>query len=398
MAYDYNQIYSLLNAVSDEAFGGTAITVKDTDSLVSLGNQVFKSDEDLDAFYKALPVVIGRVITWYFKVTPQTRGIQVTPLTFGAILERITVYKIARAEQNGSWLSTQPDPFSKAKDDTDIHVNLIAKIAGYEIDKIVYDKQLRPAFSNAERMAAFVDLIFQDMYNGMQVGLNDTAALTECTSIAQIANFGQVTQFRNLLTEYNTDHTPLTLDEARENEAFLKWAAKQIKRTLSMMTRRVSTLYNIEKAEREIQTEDLRIHMLGDFASDLAFYLNADTYHKEFVEITGYEEISSWQGAGTDDSFDEVSKIFIENGEDIPETELSGVICSIFHAERMGCMIRDIRTKSLYNPKGELTNYYHKADIGYFILPDMPQVVFYLAESDFVPESDEDDGGDDGED
>lgn len=393
MAYDYSQIYNLVNAVSDEAYGESAISVKDTESLVSLGNQVFKSDEDLDAFYKALPVVIGRVITWLMEVQEHTRGIQVNELTFGAILERITVYKIARAEQNTSW-TNQANPFAKTKDDTDINVQLMSKIAGWELDKIVYDKQLRPAFANASRMAAFVEMVFRDMYNGMTGALNACAALTECTAIAQVANSGGAAQFVNLLTLYNATHTPIaTVAAAREDSDFLKWAAKKIKRTISMMTDRVSTLYNVAGAEREIRASDLRIHMLSDFAGDLAFYLNADTYHNEFVEVTGYEEVSAWQGSDTDDEFENVSKIHIENGEDIPETELDGIVCTVFHSQKMGCMIRDIRTKSMYNGKSECTNYYHKADIGYYITPDMPMVVFYMADEDFTPtELDEGEG------
>lgn len=386
MAYNYTQLYNLVNAVSDEAFGESAITVKDTESLVALGNQVFKSDEDLDLFYKALPVVIGRVISWLMDVKEHTRGIQVNELTFGAILERFTVYKIARAKENASW-TNQSNPFAMAKDDTDVHVQLFSRIGGWEVDKIIYDKQLRPAFKNAAAMAAFAEMVFKDMYNGMKIALNDTAALTECTAIAQVANANKPVMFVNLLTKYNATHTPIsTVAAARENTDFCKYAAKQIKRTLSMMTDRVSSLYNIAGAEREIGADELRIHMLGDFASDLAFYLNADTYHKEFVEIKGYEEISAWQGSGEDDTFENVSKIHISNGENIPETEVSGIVCTIFHSERMGCMIRDIRTKSMYNGKSECSNYYHKADIGYFICPDMPHVVFYMATTDFTPE------------
>ena len=57
-----NQIYTMVNDSAQEALGAKAIAVKDTGTLVSLGDQVFSSDTNKEQFYKALTDRIGRTV------------------------------------------------------------------------------------------------------------------------------------------------------------------------------------------------------------------------------------------------------------------------------------------------------------------------------------------------
>ena len=79
----YEQLYQLINATTEEAIGGTAITVKDTTSLVSLGNIVLSSDSNKDEFYGKLADMIGRIVSRYRQIRKVSRGIEVDPLEFG---------------------------------------------------------------------------------------------------------------------------------------------------------------------------------------------------------------------------------------------------------------------------------------------------------------------------
>lgn len=375
---DVTQVYDLVNQTASEAIGESAITVKDTASLVSLGNQIFSTQDNTDAFYNKLPDVIGRVYVKYMDVTRHDRGIVRTPLDFGIILERISVKSIAKAEQNESWVK-QANPYApeKMEDDTDIMVNLMSKIATFSIDKTIFDVQLRTAFANAQRMGAFVELIFKDMYNGMTKALNQTNALTECTAIAQTLNAKGFMRY-NLLTIYNTEtNESLTVSTARRNKDFILWAMKKIKETLKR-AKQLSILYNVSGAERELNDDDLRLHVLSDFASDMDVYANSSTYHNDLVKLYGYEEIPAWQGLSDDPTFENVSTIDIKNGD--IEIKQSGIIAHLFARDRMATMIDFIRTKSDYIPTAERTLYSHKADIGYAIVPDEIGIVFYIAE------------------
>lgn len=372
-----NQIYNLVNTVALEAVGENAITAHDTSTLVSLGNQIFSTSENTDAFFNKLPDVIGRVWVKYMEVKRNDRGLLRTPLEYGIILERISVKTVAKAVQNESWLK-QPDPYApeKMEDNTDFIVNMISSLATFSVDKVIYENQLRTAFASASRMGAFVELVFADMYNGMTKNLNMTTYLAESTAIAQtLSNNGKY--HINLLTEYNTlTNSSLTVATARLNKDYMLWATKKIKETIAR-AKELSILYNVIGAERELE-DDFKMHVLSDFASDMMVYAQSSTYHKELVELYGYEEVTSWQGLSTDASFESVSTVAIQNG-DIDITQ-SGVVCHIFARDKVGTLIDHIRTKSDYIATAERTLYSHKADIGYFVIPDEIDIVFYMAE------------------
>lgn len=381
----YTQIYQLLNAITNESVGGAPLTIKDTSSFISFGEKLLNSETDLDMFYKKLPDMIGRIITRYQQIKRRTRGIQVTPIDFGIAILEVTRHTIARAKENNSW-KEQTNPFAiLLKDDTDIMSNVYSVIAGWEVDKIVYDYQLSTAFHSEAEMASFMGMIFQDMYDGMTKAQNDTDALCECTAMAQslfatTGNAPKKTAF-NLFTAYKAKFpsTTLTAVTCRTDSDFLKFAGHFMLNKIED-AKELSNLFNVAGSEVELD-DNFRFHMLGEFASDMAFYLEADTYHNELVSLKGFEKIASWQGLGKNGNFDEKSKIAVKHGN--ITVEQSGIIAHVFSEGRMFTMIDRIRTKSLYNPGNELTNWYHKADIGMAIRAYDIGMVFYIADTDF---------------
>ena len=221
-----NQIYNLLNETTGQLVGGTAITVKDTSSLISLGELVLSSDTNTEQFYSKLVDKIGMTYVKYRELTRDgLADILRTPMDFGIILQKVQTSQIARAEENGSWMN-QKNPFAKAKDDTKITSSLFSKIATWELDKIIYDYQLKTAFKSAVEMGAFIQLIFTDMYNGMELALRDCANLCIATSIADCLASDKASVKRNLLNEYNTlTNESLTVASCMRNLNFLKYAS-----------------------------------------------------------------------------------------------------------------------------------------------------------------------------
>ena len=57
-----NQIFNIVNDTARQTFGETAITVVDTSTLVALGDEVLKSDENTENFTNKLVDRIGRTI------------------------------------------------------------------------------------------------------------------------------------------------------------------------------------------------------------------------------------------------------------------------------------------------------------------------------------------------
>ena len=382
----YAQIYQLVNAITEGSIGNRSITVKDTTSLISLGNQVLKSDENKEEFYKKLPDVIGRIICRYQAIKRRSRDIEVDPLTFGIAVEEVWKDSVARAKKNNSW-GDQVNPFDVLKkDDTAINVSIYKELAGWELDKITYDYQLEKSFHNAAEMASFLSLIMQDMYDGMTQALNDTDRITECTAMAQsiygAASTGAQTAV-NLFTAYKTEVDPsttLTAATCVYNSDWLRFATEKILNIVEN-AKELGVLYNTAGAEREL-ADDFKLHMLSEFANKLSIYLHADTYHEDLLKLPGFSKINSWQGLGRGATFAQKSKIDIINGD--LQVSQGGIVAHLFDRGRMMTMVDKIRTKSFYNGASELTNWYHKADIGYLIRPYEIGVVFYIADTDWT--------------
>ena len=383
----FNQIYTLVNAITQESIGGTGITVKDTASFVTLGNLVLSSSDNTDEFYNKLPDVIGRIVTRYYTVKRRDRGLDMDPIEWGIAIEEIERSQIARAKQNKSW-GDQPNPFAMLRDDTAFDVSIYSVLAGWELNKLTYDHQLQTAFHNEIEMTSFLSMIMQDMYDGMTQAKNDTDKLCEATAMAQsvaasVGTSPKRTAF-NLLTAYKTDFpsSTITAATARRDTDFLRYSTEMMLNVLEDAQGDISTLYNVAGYEKELD-DDYRFHMLAEFANALSIYLRADTYHEDLVKLPGFSKVKSWQGSGTADSFDDKSTINVTNGD--ITVELSGIVAHIFARGRCMTMIDKIRTKSLYNPIGEMTNWAHKADIGYAVRPGDIGIVFYIADEDWEP-------------
>lgn len=385
---NYAQLYNLINATTQGVIGGTAITVRDTSSLVSLGNVVLSTDQNKEEFYNKLADMIGRIVCRYKQIRKSNRGIEVDPLEFGIALQEITVKTIARAKQNNSW-GNQVNPFDVLrKDDTDLAVYIFKSLGGWEIDKITYDYQLQTAFHNGAEMGSFLSLIFADAANGMTMAANDNERNVEATSIGLAfdgtkTGIGRQTAF-NFYTLFKAQYpqSALTVAQAKRDPEFLRFCTDKMLEVLDNAYDDVSTLYNYAGHETQLD-DDFKLHMLSEFANKLSIYLRANTYHEDLLKIPGFKKVNSWLGLGSDASFDEKSKIAVENG-DLNVTQ-GGVVAHLFASPHMLTVIDKPRTKSIYNPASELTNWYYKADIGYIIRPYEVNIVFYIAETDWAP-------------
>lgn len=381
------QIYQLVNDVAADALGKNAFnTVRSTADLVSLGETVLSSATE--QFYSKLLDRIGKVYVKYRRYVADFRdGIVMTPLEFGVILQKIQTGDLADATSNPAW-QNQTNPFNKAVDTTDIEQTLFSKVATWAVEtKVLYDYQLKTAFINEANFAAFTNLIYNDMYNAMEVHLEETAKLARATAIAQCIKSSNANVKRNLLAEYKVLYptTALTAANCLLDTDFEKFATREINLATKRM-QKMSVLFNPAKKTRFTPEEALIVEVLADYDTASASFLQADTYHMELTKINNgknYKVVDSWQASGTGYAFADVSSIKIEDEEqsaagESETTSQSGIIAFVRDRDSVGMMIDRIRTKSLYNPMNECTNVSHRADVGYYCDPSENAVVFYV--------------------
>ena len=378
---DAAQIYSLLNTVAGMALGKAAVSVVNTEGLVSLGETVLSTTDNTSAFYSALSSVIGRTYSAYRALPEVRNGLMRTPLEFGGILRKLDISTIARNIANDSWDNSASITETIKNDTTAAVCHYYSDRGTFEIEtKVIYDYQLKAAFTDETSMAAFIDMIFQDMYNGMELDIRNCENLTISTAIAMASRYELTTNCCiNILYQYNQAFgKTLQAEDALRDADFLRYAAAEIKKHKKFMED-PSALYNVAGYEKWTPDSECNILVYEEFAANTATYLQSSTFHDEMVKLPRYREKSFWQGAGDGTSASR-TQVLIERGATGYEvdTAVNGVIACMYDTETMGIMIDYVRTKSDYKPKYEHTEYYHKADWASYVAPGQQICVFYI--------------------
>lgn len=370
-----NQIYTIINSIASQALGKTAVVNTDT-SFVNLGTEILSSDKAVDAWFNALIDRIGRTVMAMREYKANNAELKREPIEFGVILQKLAV-QMPDAVKNTSW-NKQSDaasnPFDKSA--MTIKQTLFTDFSTWEVDGTIPDSQLKTAFTSASAMAALIDAIFTAMYNSLELSYENTANLCRANFMALRKAKGY-----NLLNMYNaaTNHS-LTVNSALTDADFLRYSSMMINLVSNRMAV-LSRTFNDGSIDKFTPRDMQIINILADFNARFTSYLQADTFHKELVALPNFKAVPYWQGSGTSWSFEDVSAIKVQPSSSEIPIEMNNVVATIYDRDAMGVTIDNRRTKSIYNPKDEYTNYFMKADMGMYNDLSENGVVFYLEEA-----------------
>ena len=377
---DVKQIYSILNDVSEQTLGTEAIAVVDTQSFISLGDKVLKSDTDTENFLSKLTDRIAKTVYSVRNYTGINKNLMREPFDYGVIVQKIHV-EMPEAKENNAWKIGEQGytPTYAPVIKPTVSQKLFNKLSTWEIDVTIPDFMLKTAFLNESSMATFIDAIFTAMNNAMVMCADNNANLIRANFIGNKIHSAKPTQAINLLSQYNTlTNANLTVASCLRDVDFLKWATMQI----SLWTKRMrvmSKLFNEDSNSKFTSGEYLVLDVLQDFASSTATFLQSDTYHKELVALPMYNEVPYWQGSGTSFAFADTSKISVKI-DGTNEVTQGGIIAVAYDYNAIGTTINEPRSTTERNNKDEYTNYYNKATIGCFNDLGENGIVFYIAE------------------
>ena len=389
-----SQIYSILNAAVAEARGGTAQTVKDLSGLISLGNEVLDSSNSdfKDDFLGVLVDRIGRTIISNRAYTARDKTLVYHSFEFGAILQKIYVAPLD-GEASAQWgLSNGQSLSSFVIAKPTVEQNLFQNLDTWTVTVTIPDIQLRSAFLSEEAMSAFISAIWTAVESSINQQLEVLTDLAYCGFIGERlveANGSATMTVVDLVADYNTyanGGTAITAAEALYSLDFLKYAAQVIDKYTGWLERQ-SDCFNRATSPRVRHTpKDLqRLTVLDQFASAMKFYLQADTYHKELVEMPGYVETPYWQSPDQDFTFDSCSTVNVVTPGTGYTVDQDGVVAILTDYEALGVMIDNRRTRSQVLPNEEATTFFNKVDKGYFADMSENGVVFLVTDSIATP-------------
>ena len=374
------QLHALVNAVTQEILGETAVVAEDLSNVVDIGKTIIDSD-NVDNYVKKLVNHIGKVVFVNRLYTGGVPSVLMDSWEYGSILEKISA-DLPEATINETWAledkkDYSPDVFYKPS----VSAKFFNSKVTFEIPMSFTEIQVKESFSSKEQLNGFISMLTTSIENSMTVKLDALIMRTinnmmAETLVAELNTAGvglpvvidtTATSVKvvNLLKLYNETVTaPLTADNAVTDPDFIRFATYQISMHSDRMSK-ISTLFNVEKAERFTPKDLQHIVLLSDFAKASETFLASNTQNAEMVALPKHETVPYWQGSGAGYSFDEVSTINVKTASKA-DVNVKGILGVIFDRDALGVSNLDRRVTTNYNPRAEFYTNFYKFDAGYY--------------------------------
>ena len=401
------QLYTLINNVTKEILGDTAVVKEDLSNVVDIGKSIF-DQTSVDNYVKKLVNHIGKVVFQNRAYAGGVPSVLMDAWEFGSVLQKVSM-ALPEATENESWKLVdgqeyKQDVFTAPK----VEAKFFNSKVTFEIPMSFTELQVKESFSSREQLNGFVSMITTGVENSMTVKLDALImrAINNMTGETLVAGIGsgavgaKILDFSktsgraiNLLKLYN-DQAPaadkVTVANALTNYKFIKFATYTMGIVADRMSK-ISKLFNVGGKERFTPADMRRCVLLSDFSKAAVTYLQADIQSPEMVALPAHDPVPYWQGSGTDYAISSTGIIDIKtaSGENVKvPAEGAGagkknaaILGVMFDRDAVGVANLDRRTTTAYNAKAEFYNNWYKMDAGYYNDLNENFVVFFIGET-----------------
>lgn len=374
------QVYSIMNAVTQTTLGENEVLAEDLSNIVDIGNSIMNV-AGIENYVRSLTDHIGKTIFVNRAYSGSVPSVLMDGWEFGSILEKVTYDDLPEATENESWKlengkSYDVNVFTQPK----ASAKFFNKRVTFEVPMSFAERQVKSAFDNAAQLNSFFSMIYNAIDKSMTVKVDGLVSRTINNMIGEtLVNGAGTVKAVNILKMYNQKFgTKLTANNCIYDPEFIRYASLVIGLWSDRLTK-LSTLFNVGGKDRFTSKDLQHIVLLSEFEAYAKAYLYSDTYHKEFTALPNAEKVAYWQGSGTNYDFASTSKIHVTTSSG-DEVEQSGILGIIFDRDALGVSNLDRRVTTNYNAKGEFFNNWYKFDAGYFNDLNENFVVFYVAD------------------
>ena len=392
------QIYQIVNSISQEVLGETAVVNEDLSNIVEIGDSIANlGSAAFENYTRTLIDRIGKVVFVNRPYAGSAPSVLMDAWEYGSILEKIQA-DMPVAQENDSWnlqdgTTYTQDTFKKPV----VSAKFYNSKTTFETQMSFAERQVKSAFDSVSQLNAFFSMIDTSIYNGQTIKtdalimrtINNAIANTIATSYGNGTgtgyDVGTSVRAVNLLYMYNQaypENAIATLAEAMSEARFIRFASYNMALYQDRM-RSLSKLFNAGGKARFTPADRLHFVMLNDFAKAADVYNQSDTFHEQFTALPNAETVPYWQGSGTGYDTESISKVnvTIAGGESGVPITVDGVIGVMFDRDALGVCNQDRRVTTHYNARAEFFNNWYKVDAQYFNDFNENVVVFYAADS-----------------
>ena len=401
------QLYTLINNVTKEILGDTAVVKEDLSNVVDIGKSIF-DQTSVDNYVKKLVNHIGKVVFQNRAYAGGVPSVLMDAWEFGSVLQKVSM-ALPEATENESWKLVdgqeyKQDVFTAPK----VEAKFFNSKVTFEIPMSFTELQVKESFSSREQLNGFVSMITTGVENSMTVKLDALImrAINNMTGETLVVGIGSGTagaktldfsktsgRAINLLKLYNEQAATadkVTVANALTNYKFIKFATYTMGIVADRMSK-ISKLFNVGGKERFTPADMLRCVLLSDFSKAAVTYLQADIQSPEMVALPAHDPVPYWQGSGTDYQLSSTGIIDIKtaSGENVKVTaegvgagkKNAAILGVMFDRDAVGVANLDRRTTTAYNAKAEFYNNWYKMDAGYYNDLNENFVVFFIGET-----------------
>ena len=185
------QLYTLINNVTKEILGDTAVVNEDLSNVVDIGKSIF-DQTSVDNYVKKLVNHIGKVIFQDRVYAGGVPSVLMDAWEFGSVLQKVSM-ALPEATENESWnlvdgQEYKQDVFTAPK----VEAKFFNSKVTFEIPMSFTELQVKESFSSREQLNGFVSMITTSVENSMTVKLDALImrAINNMTGETLVAGIG----------------------------------------------------------------------------------------------------------------------------------------------------------------------------------------------------------------
>lgn len=298
----FNQVATLLNAITSQATGQTEITPTNTNEFVSLATTALKTG------YDPLATAISQVLSWtIFSERPYTakfKGLKVSNQQYGNIVRKLNIVdKPAKEDARFNLVDgavVAPSMFSVNKPEI-LQTNFYGANV-FSRDYTLYKDQLDCAFRSPDEFQRFISMVVRNTQDKIEQDRENLARATLANFIGGIAAENNDDRVVHLLTEYNAATgkalTNVTVYEPENFPAFMAWVYARIGEISELMTERsqkFQTIVNNKNINRHTPAAFQRLYLSTAKMLQYDSMVLANAFHDNYLKYADFERVNFWQ-------------------------------------------------------------------------------------------------------
>lgn len=311
----FDQLSTVLTAITNQATGVNNIAPIDTASFVSVAQIALKTG--YDPLTTAISQVLSRTI---FSVRPYSRkfkGLNVSNQRYGNHVRKLlTIDKPFEDDDRLKSADGESIDQYRVNKPKILQTNFYGANV-YQKSVTIYKDQLDCAFSSPDEFASFISMVMQNASDMIEQAHEETARATINNLISGIyaaettvgstntmarSNGGK--RAINLLQLYNeTNGGVLTVTDifkAENFESFVKFAFSTINTLADLMTDR-NTLFSSQLTNytvlRHTPKDRMKFYLYTDLVNKINSEVYSSVFNPDFLKLVDFERVNFWQSA-----------------------------------------------------------------------------------------------------